>query len=162
MESKWWMQRITISLDETLAAATDRMVLDRGYASRSEAMRDLVRDGLERWQSEQVAGHHCVANLSYVVDHQVRSLPQRLAEMQHASHDLITSSLVVRLDHVHSLETVILTGTTAAVRAFADRVRSERGVRLASFNMVQVALTEEHVHDHDDPHHRHHHLSPQN
>lgn len=154
------MQRITISIDENLAETMDRMALDRGYTSRSEAMRDLVRDGLERWHAEQASGDHCVATLAYVVDRNVRSLPQRLAEMQHASHDLITSSMVVRLDHVHSLETLVLNGAMAAVRAFADRIRSERGVLLASFNMFQVALTDEHVHAEDEHHHRHYHLSP--
>ena len=48
------MQRITISLDETLGEALDRMTADRAYGSRSEAVRDLVREGLERWRIEQV------------------------------------------------------------------------------------------------------------
>lgn len=154
------MQRITISLDEALGEALDSMAHARGYGSRSEAMRDLVRDGLERWRSEQSTGGHCVANLSYVVDRRVRDLPQRIAEMQHAHHDLVASSMVVRLDHDNSLETVVLKGTTEAVRTFADRIRAERGVRLGSVNLLEVMPTDTHRDSDGHEHDGHHHLSP--
>ena len=37
------MERFTISLDEQLAAAFDDWLARRGYATRSEAVRDLLR-----------------------------------------------------------------------------------------------------------------------
>jgi len=154
------MQRITISLDDALGDELDQMAQDRRYASRSEAVRDLVREGLERWREEGSEGSHCVANLSYIVDRRVRSLPQRLAEMQHAHHDLVAASTVVRLDHYHSLESVILKGSTADVRAFSDAVRSERGIRFGAINLLQVAPTDAHDRDDTHSHHGHHHLSP--
>lgn len=153
------MQRFTISLDEALATALDRMAEDRAYGSRSEAVRYPVRDGLERWRVEQPEGSHCVANLSYVVDRRVRGLPQRIADMQHARHDLVASSMTVRFGHFHSLDTVVLKGATEMVRDFADRIRSERGVRLGSINMLQVQPTDAHAHVDDHEHHGHHHLS---
>lgn len=154
------MQRTTISIEDNLLALLDAMVSQRGYASRSEAVRDLVRDGLERWRDEQVAEGHCVANLSYIVDRRVRSLPPRIAEMQHANHDLIVSSTVVRLDHFHSLESVILTGRIGAVRSFADAVRAERGVRFGAINMLTVTPADDHHHPGDHAHGGHRHLSP--
>ncbi len=154
------MQRITISLDETLGDELDKMALERGYTSRSEAMRDLVRDGLERWRGEQTSSAHCVASLSYIVDRRIRALPARLAEMQHANHDLVTASTVVRLDHYHSLETVILRGTGAQVATFANQVRSERGIRFGAINMLQVSATDAHDHAEEHVHHGHPHFSP--
>ena len=156
------MQRITISIDEPLAEALDAMAEERAYASRSEAVRDLVRDGLERWRAEHAEMAQCVANLSYVYDRSVRSLPQRLADMQHAAHDMVVATTAVRLDHVNSLESVILRGTAAAVRHFADHVRAERGVRLSSFSMVEVEPGDAHHHPHDHHHHGHLHLTPRN
>ena len=41
------MERITMSLDETLAKDFARMIKERGYASRSEAIRDLLRREVE-------------------------------------------------------------------------------------------------------------------
>lgn len=154
------MQRITISVDETLATSLDSMAREKGYASRSEAVRDLVRGGLEQWHGEAHKGEHCVANLSYVVEHRVRALPQRLAEMQHAHHDLVAARTTVVLDHYHSLESVILKGPTQAVRAFADAVRSERGVRFGAVNLLRVQPDDTHNHADDHVHHGRKHLSP--
>ena len=37
------MQRVTITIDDELLAALDRMIATRGYQNRSEAIRDLAR-----------------------------------------------------------------------------------------------------------------------
>lgn len=154
------MQRITISLDDALGEALDQMVGERSYASRSEAMRDIVRSGLEQWRAEEDGDTHCVANLSYIVDSRVRSLPPRLLEMQHAHHDLIIASTVARLDHHHSLESVMLKGAVRAVHAFADAVRSARGIRFGAINLLRVSPTDRHHGDGHHVHDGHHHLSP--
>ena len=39
------MQRITLSIDDDLAAALDRHMKKRRYASRSEALRDILQIG---------------------------------------------------------------------------------------------------------------------
>lgn len=156
------MQRTSISIDESLGQTLDEVVRARGYASRSEAVRDLLREGLERWRAEGGESQYCVANLSYVVDRRIRSLPGRMAEIQHAHHDLVASTMTVRLDHYHSMETVILKGMTAQVRALAERVRCERGVKLGSVNMVEVTPADDHAHERDHSHGGHQHLSPMN
>ena len=60
------MERITISLDEPLARAFDNLIHERGYANRSEAVRDMIRRELENRRLEKVEAPHCVASLSYV------------------------------------------------------------------------------------------------
>jgi len=156
------MQRITIAIDDELAATFDALLRDRAYKSRSEAMRDLLRDSIEQWRQEGSQSEHCVANLSYVFDRRVRNLPQRLAELQHEQHDLIAATSVVRLDHYHSLESVMLRGRTTSVRAFADRIRAERGVRFGSINLLDVEAGDGHDHDHSHTHDGNVHLSPRN
>ena len=42
------MQRTTITLDDDLMTRLDEFMSDRRYANRSEAIRDLVRSGLEQ------------------------------------------------------------------------------------------------------------------
>jgi CopG family nickel-responsive transcriptional regulator len=52
------MDRFTISLDEELAAAFDELIKQRGYTTRSEAVRDILRDLLQRHdQARNVAGN---------------------------------------------------------------------------------------------------------
>lgn len=132
------MERITISLDRALAEAFDRLIRRRGYANRSEAIRDILRRELEAERLAREEAPHCVASLSYVYNHHERQLAERLTEQQHHAHDLVVSSMHVHLDHDHCLETVVLRGVTEEVRRFADRLTAERGVRHGQLNLIPV------------------------
>ncbi|MCX7176477.1 MAG: nickel-responsive transcriptional regulator NikR [Proteobacteria bacterium] len=133
------MERFTISLDEDLAIEFDRLIAQRGYRNRSEAVRDLLRGQLESSRLARGEARYCVANLSYVYNHHERELAERLTEIQHQHHDLTVSTLHAHLDHENCIESVILKGPTQAVRAFADALMAERGVRHGSLNLVSVA-----------------------
>lgn len=154
------MQRITVSLDEDLAKSFDQLLQEQGYRSRSEAVRDIVRETVERRRLSAGGSGACVASLSYVYNHHVRDLASRLVEIQHAHHELIIATTHVHLDHENCLETTLLKGPTVEVRALSDAIRAERGVRFAETNLISVALNDQH---HDAEGHRHtghQHLSP--
>ncbi len=143
------MERITISLDETLAQEFDDLIRTRGYGNRSEAVRDMIRAELEKHRLQTEQAPHCVASLSYVYDHHERRLAERLTDMQHHAHDLVVSSMHVHLDHDHCLETLFLRGHTGEVREFAEKLSAERGVRHGQLNLVPVEM--------DAASHTHHH-----
>jgi CopG family nickel-responsive transcriptional regulator len=167
------MERFTISLEEQLAADFDRLIHDRGYTNRSEAMRDMLRSAIEQHRQSRDKGLHCVASLSYVYNHHERELAERLASLQHEHHDLCLSTTHVHLDHDDCLETLLLRGPTAAVRRFADALSAERGVRHGQLNRITVdvsgrgskyshadPLAHEHSHGAHDHRHPHVHLKP--
>lgn len=155
------MQRITISVDDDLLAQFDGYMERKGYANRSEAFRDLLRNRLEEDRlATRVAGD-CIACLSYVYNHHERQLPRRLVQAQHEHHDLGLSTLHVHLDHDNCLEAIILQGAVDAVRRFADTLSAERGVRHSNLHLVPVASDRaRHAHGGDGkprPSHRHSH-----
>ena len=152
------MERFTISLDESLATQFDRLIAERGYDNRSEAVRDILRAHLDRLREAREADGHCVANLSYVYNHHERDLAERLMSLQHEHHDLAVSTMHAHLDHDHCIESVILKGPVQAVRRFANALAAERGVRHGQLNLVMVDIA--HEHHHGDGH-RHVHLKPQ-
>ena len=154
------MQRVTMSLDEALADEFDELVKARGYQNRSEAVRDLMRQAVETRRLEKNKSKHCVANLSYIFNHHERALAERLTEAQHAHHDLVVASTHVHLDHENCLESVMLKGPTKNVRAFADQVRVERGVRFGNLNLVSVDPDDHHEGQGEHSHKGHSHLSP--
>jgi CopG family nickel-responsive transcriptional regulator len=153
------LQRITISIDEALGERFDALTRARGYQSRSEAMRDLVRQAVEDDRQEQAGIGHCVANLSYVYDHHTRELAQRLTDMGHAHHDLVVATVHVHLDHESCFESAILKGPSSAVLDFVNGVRAQRGVRYAAVNLIGVDPNDHH-HDDGHSHHGHAHLTP--
>jgi CopG family nickel-responsive transcriptional regulator len=153
------MERFTISLDDQLAADFDRLITERGYGNRSEAVRDILRAHLDRLREQRNADGPCVANLSYVYNHHERDLAERLTGLQHEHHDLTLSTMHAHLDHDHCIETVILSGPASAVRRFAEQLMAERGVRHGALNLVMVEKGHAHTHPHDRGH-RHTHLKP--
>ncbi len=154
------MQRVTISLEPALALEFDRYVQARRCQNRSEAMRDLVREAVGERRVELLPAAACIANLSYVYNHGVRSLAKRLMSMQHEHHDLVISNTRVHLDHDHCMETLILKGSAKEVQALADAIRAERGVRFGSINLIPVERNDHHHHTHSHRHAGHIHFSP--
>lgn len=140
------MERITATLDEDLLEEVDRFQRDRGYQNRSEALRDLIRAGLQEVVQEGERGA-CVGALVYVYDHDVRALAKRLTTAQHDHHDLSIATLHVHLDHNSCLEVAVLRGASPDVRHFAEHVIAERGVRHGRLVVVPVALEAE-AHSH--------------
>ena len=138
------MQRFTISLDDKLATEFDRLIAARGYENRSEAVRDLLRNELDRTRRETLPKGECVASLSYVYNHHERDLAERMMSLQHEHHDLTVSTMHVHLDHDHCLETVVLRGELRAVQRFADAVCAERGVHYGHVNVISVEAHEAH------------------
>ena len=146
------MRRITLSLDETLADQFDAWADRHGYENRSEAFRDLLRGRLENERIDDGKASHCVATVSYVYNHHERQLASRLAENQHDHHGLSMATMHVHLDHDNCLETMALRGPLPQVKAFAESLIAERGVRHGHLHLVPVALEisrghgEAHVH----------------
>lgn len=150
------MERFTISLDESLARQFDELIKNRGYLNRSEAVRDMLREQLETRRIRSAEAPYCIASLSYVYNHHERDLAARLTSQQHAQHQLNLSTMHVHLNHDDCLETVILRGPTAEVRAFSDSIIAERGVRHGQLNLIPVSLDVE-GHDHGVHSHLHSH-----
>lgn len=139
------MERFTISLEEKLAREFDGLIAERGYANRSEAVRDLLRAELERSRLRDQPRGQCVASLSYVFNHHERDLAERMTSLQHDHHELTVSTMHAHLDHDHCLETVILKGDVRAVQRFADAVCAERGVHHGKVNLISVEMHQPHV-----------------
>jgi CopG family nickel-responsive transcriptional regulator len=140
------MRRVTITIEDDLLAAIDALMQRRHYASRSEAVRDMVRAAADR-DAGAAPETPCIAVLSYVYDHATRDLAQRLIQSHHQQHDLSLTSLHVHLDHDSCLEVSVLRGRSGAVHDFADQLTSQRGVRRAALHLIPAELVSA-PHDH--------------
>jgi CopG family nickel-responsive transcriptional regulator len=150
------MQRVTITIDDELAAELDRFMGGRGYANRSEAIRDLARSGLQQASVEVGGARPCIAALVYMYDHEARDLPNRLTRDFHHRHDLAQTTLHVHLDHESCMEVTVLKGRGSEVQEFADHIIAERGVRHG--HVVYLPAEAAHSHGRGETHshgHRH-------
>ncbi|HWA79130.1 MAG TPA: nickel-responsive transcriptional regulator NikR [Acetobacteraceae bacterium] len=132
------MERVTITIDDELLQMVDALMQRRGYASRSEAVRDMIRAAAARETVTQ-GKTLCMAVLAYIFDYETRGLAQILSRALHDHHDLVVSTVRVPIDHESALEVSVLEGKLADVRALADAITVERGVRHASLHVVPVS-----------------------
>jgi CopG family nickel-responsive transcriptional regulator len=153
------MQRVTITLDDELLQAIDRIMVERGYQNRSEAIRDLARAGLAQAADDAAPPDaSSVGALVYVYDHESRDLSKRLVHTFHDHHDLTLATMHVHLDHESCMEVTVLRGPTSAIRHVGEHVIAERGVRHGRLVLVPVAVEPE-THGHGaEPGHRHDHI----
>lgn len=125
--------RFGVSLDEKLLRQFDRLIVRKGYANRSEALRDLIRESLVRDQWE-LGTEEAVGTITLVYDHDTRDLADKLTDLQHAHYESIVSTLHVHLDPHHCLEVLVLRGTAGTLKEIADRLIGTRGVKHGTFS----------------------------
>lgn len=119
--------RFGVSMERELSRRFDRLIAARGYANRSEAIRDMVRKELvqEQWND---ADAETVGTVTLVYDHHVRELGDRLVDLQHKHHDLVVSATHVHLSHDYCLEALVVRGRARDVQHLADQLIAARGV----------------------------------
>ena len=120
--------RFGVSMDAELLAAFDGLIRRKGYANRSEAIRDLARDALVQAAWDHDAGPAAAA-LCLVYDHHTRDLSHRLTRIQHDFAENIVSTLHVHLTQRDCLEVIVLQGMPKQLQRLADRLISVRGVK---------------------------------
>jgi len=120
--------RFGVSMNEQLLARFDRLIEEKGYVNRSEAVRDLIRNALveESWAKES---DEAVGTVSLVYNHHTRDLADKLTDHQHSHHREIISSLHVHLDAHHCLEIVVLKGKAKEIKRLAEELIGTKGVK---------------------------------
>jgi len=121
------MTRFGVSVEKGLLAEFDRLIARRGYPTRCEALRDLMRQALisQAWdENVQTA-----ATVTLVYDHNDPGLEAKLTDIQHHFHDNVVAAMHSHLDEHDCLQVIILKGKAKAIRKMADALISAKGVK---------------------------------
>ena len=129
------VSRFGVSIDSNLIRKFDGLITRKGYANRSEAIRDLIRDRLveEEWES---GAQETVGTITIVYNHHTRELEHALTDMQHRSFHQIVSSLHVHLDAHNCLEVLVVKGKSRDIKKIADRLIGAKGVKHGKLTMT--------------------------
>jgi len=129
--------RFGVSLEDSLLVDFDRLIEAKGYASRSEAIRDLIRDRLVQADWSKLSGEQ-VATLTLVYNHEYREITDRLTDMQHDSPGLVVCATHVHLTAHTCLEVIVLRGPAAEIAKIADKLIATRGVQHGKLTMTTL------------------------
>ncbi len=127
------LKRFSISLEEELLVRFDAYIETKGYSNRSEAIRDLIRKTQvsEEWERDS----EVVGVVTLVFNHHKPQLQEKITELQHDYHQLITSTTHVHMDHHNCLEVTIVKGTASTVQELAAQLMALRGVKDGNLTM---------------------------
>jgi CopG family nickel-responsive transcriptional regulator len=121
------VSRISVSLPEPLLDQLDRMVVRRGFDSRSQAIAEMINQQLVE-HKQQLGEEIMAGTITLVYEHSTPGLQKQLADLQHAYLSEVISSLHVHLMHAHTMEVILVQGPAARLRFIADKMVTSRGV----------------------------------
>jgi CopG family nickel-responsive transcriptional regulator len=127
--------RFGVSIDDQLIKKFDALLARKGYTTRSEAIRDMIRDVLveQEWETGE---QETVGTITLVYNHHTRELDHALTDMQHKSFHQIISALHVHLDAHNCLEVLVVKGKSQDIRKIADRLIGTKGVKHGKLTMT--------------------------
>jgi CopG family nickel-responsive transcriptional regulator len=126
--------RFGVSLEKELLDKFDRLIKEKKYSNRSEAIRDLIRENLVK--REWVEGKEVAGAITLVFDHHKRDLVNILTDIQHDFYQIIISSQHIHLDHSNCLEIIVVRGKPTEVRELANKLKSNRGVKYGALSIA--------------------------
>lgn len=128
--------RVSLTLPKELLDELDRVLRAQRYASRSEAVRDALRDFLAnyKWRSE-LKGEQLGA-VMVLYEHDVRGLVDELMNIQHQHSKAISAVQHLHVDAKNCLEVIVVKGAADEIRRLVDRIGAMRGVKQAKLVVV--------------------------
>jgi CopG family nickel-responsive transcriptional regulator len=119
--------RFSVSLEDDLLEQFDRYCKDEHFATRSEAIRQLLRERLTQnaWQTDC---RDAAGTLTLVYDHHRPQLRDHLTALQHDNTDLVISTLHAHLTHNLCLEVIALRGPAKRLQKIAAKLRGLKGI----------------------------------
>ncbi|GAC1425180.1 MAG: transcriptional regulator [Burkholderiaceae bacterium] len=119
--------RISVSLPATLLAELDKMVEQRGYGSRSQAVTEMANRELIKYK-RSLGNDIMVGTITLHYDRSVPGLQNKLADIQYQHLDEVISSLHVHLSHNQLMEVILVQGRAQQLQAIANVMQTRRGV----------------------------------
>jgi CopG family nickel-responsive transcriptional regulator len=134
--------RFGVSMEQSLLDEFDSLCRYKGYANRSEAIRDMIRNLLMESALQQ-ENPESVGTLTLVYNHHQRELEEKLTDYQHRYLNTIISTLHIHLPHHLCLEVLLLRGKAKDIRKIADGMIAAKGVRHGKLVLTAADLAAE-------------------
>jgi len=121
--------RFCVSMPRNLLEELDKRIIKKGYSSRSELVRDLIRELLveDKW----LEGEEVIGVLTLIYDHHQKELTQKMLSIQHHFHMKVLCSMHIHLDYHNCLEVIVLRGKPSDIEELSISIGGLKGVKFA-------------------------------
>ncbi len=128
---------VSITLPEDLLRGLDEFVRVHGYFSRSEAIRDAVRNLITEVELAKMGAENVAANIMVTYEYARKDVDRKLGEMRHEFDDVLVENIHRHIGEKYCLEILIAQGNVKRVMSLIGRVRGLRGIQ-----QVKAIITE--------------------
>jgi CopG family nickel-responsive transcriptional regulator len=129
------VKRITVSMPDETYQALDRLVQQRGFDNRSQAVSEMIHQHaaqhLEKIGTEVMAG-----TLTVVYDESKSALLRDLSRIFREHIAEVISSQHVLLEDDHVLEVILMQGPARTLREIANKLVTCKGVKTAQLTLT--------------------------
>jgi CopG family nickel-responsive transcriptional regulator len=133
------LKRITVSMPDETFRALDRLVQQRGFDNRSQAVAEMIHQHaaqhLGRVGAEVMAG-----TLTLVYDESKSALLRDLSRIFREHVAEVISSQHVLLEDDHVLEVILMQGPARTLREISNKLIATKGVKTAQITLSQHLL----------------------
>lgn len=129
--------RFGVSIESELLSQFDKLIKKEGYSSRSEAIRDLIRNSIvsESWE---VGSSEVIGTITIIYDHTLSGLSDTITNIEHNFHKLIISTTHVHFDEKNCLEVVILKGDAKEIKELYEKLLILKGVKQSKLSATGI------------------------
>jgi CopG family nickel-responsive transcriptional regulator len=131
---------MSISLTSELLRKLDDFMRERGYSSRSEVIRDAVRDLLSEFELKRFEEGKVTATITVISEHERHDVDERLMRLRHEHDEIVSSNMHIHLGETYCLEVFITEGEVKKVLDFISKIRAMRGVKQVKYTMVPLLV----------------------
>ena len=137
------VSRISMSLPEELLRELDRMVAQRGFDSRSQAISDMLHQFVVEHKRER-GDDIMVGTVTLFYDNSTPGVQKQLAELQVRHIAEVVSSLHVHLMNNQTMEVILVQGPVRILQRIADEMISRRGVISGRMHLAAALIPQLH------------------
>ncbi|MCX8172314.1 MAG: nickel-responsive transcriptional regulator NikR [Archaeoglobaceae archaeon] len=120
--------RIGVSLPKNLLDEFDKIIKNRGYSSRSEAIRDAIRGYIADYKWLESEKGDVIGVIVVVYDHSVKGVSDAIISLQHQFAGIISSNMHIHLSEEQCLEIIVVKGNMDEIKKLVDKISATRGV----------------------------------
>jgi CopG family nickel-responsive transcriptional regulator len=129
---------VSISLTSELLRNLDEFMRSKGYSSRSEAIRDAVRELLSEYELDRFEKQKVTSTITVISEHERHDVDERLTRLRHEHDEIVSGNMHIHLGRTYCLEIFITEGEVDKVLSFIGRIRAMRGIQQVKYTIVPL------------------------
>ncbi len=127
--------RFSISLPDELLKIMDNNFINQGYASRSEFIRDLIREKIvsEKWDNPN---QKIIGVISIIYNHHLSDLSEKMIHIQHNNLINVLCNLHMHVNQEDCLEVIVLKGSAKEIQKINLEISGIKGIKFSELTKL--------------------------